>query len=84
MNLIIRVFGHYEPLETPSLIMIVSLIMRCIMMLLAFQCTLAGPSCASASRQNELHHSSPCAARESRCHSARSLRGTQSQARTPW
>ena len=26
MNLIMRVFGHYEPLETPNLIMIVSLI----------------------------------------------------------
>ena len=38
MNLIMRVFGHYEPLETPNLIMIVSLIMRCIMTLLAFQC----------------------------------------------
>ena len=39
MNLIMRVFGHYEPLETPNLIMIVSLIIRCIMRLLAFQCT---------------------------------------------
>ena len=38
MNLIMRVFGHYEPLKTPNLIMIVSLIMRCIMRLLAFQC----------------------------------------------
>ena len=38
MNLIMRVFGHYEPLETPNLIMIVSLIIRCIMRLLAFQC----------------------------------------------
>ena len=38
INLIMRVFGHYEPLETPDLIMIVSLIMRCIMRLLAFQC----------------------------------------------
>ena len=39
MNLIMRVLGHYEPLETPNLIMIVSLIIRCIMRLLAFQCT---------------------------------------------
>ena len=38
MNLIMRVFGHYEPLKTPNLIMIVSLIMRCIMRLLVFQC----------------------------------------------
>ena len=38
MNLIMRVFGHYEPLETPNLIMIVSLIIRCIMRLLGFQC----------------------------------------------
>ena len=38
MNLIMRVLGHYEPLETPNLIMIVSLIIRCIMRLLAFQC----------------------------------------------
>ena len=39
MNLIMRVFGHYEPLETPNLIMIVSLIIRLIMRLLVFQCT---------------------------------------------
>ena len=38
MNLIMRVFGHYEPLETLNLIMIVSLIIRCIMRLLVFQC----------------------------------------------
>ena len=38
MNLIMRVFGHYEPLETLNLIMIVSLIIRCIMRFLAFQC----------------------------------------------
>ena len=39
MNLIMRVFGHYEPLETPrNLIMIVSLIIRRIMRLLTFQC----------------------------------------------
>ena len=38
MKLIMRVFGHYEPLETLNLIMIVSLIIRCIMRLLAFQC----------------------------------------------
>ena len=38
MNLIMRGFGHYEPLETPNLIMIVSLIIRCIMRLLGFQC----------------------------------------------
>eukprot|EP00964_Phaeocystis_antarctica_P138415 scaffold103101_cov57-Phaeocystis_antarctica.AAC.2 len=37
VNLIMRVFGHYEPLETPNLIMIVSLMIRCIMRLLAFQ-----------------------------------------------
>ena len=40
MKLIMRVFGHYEPLETPNLIMIVSLIIRCIMRLLGFQCDL--------------------------------------------
>ena len=38
MKLIMRVFGHYEPLETPNLIMIVSLIIRCIIRLLGFQC----------------------------------------------
>ena len=38
MNFIMRVFGHYEPLKTPNLIMIVSLIMRCILRLLVFQC----------------------------------------------
>ena len=37
MNLIMRVFGHYEPLEIPNLIMNVSLI-RLIMRLLVFQC----------------------------------------------
>ena len=37
MNLIMRVLGHYEPLENPNLIMIVSLIRR-IMRLLVFQC----------------------------------------------
>ena len=47
MNLIMRVLGHYEPLETPNLIMIVSLIMRCIMRLLAFQC--AAPVVPAAS-----------------------------------
>ena len=39
MNLIMRVFGHYEPLEIPNLIMNVSLIIRLIMRLLVFQCT---------------------------------------------
>ena len=38
MNLIMRGLGHYEPLETHTLIMIVSLIIRCIMRLLGFQC----------------------------------------------
>ena len=47
MNLIMRVFGHYEPLETPNLIMIVSLIIRCIMRLLGFQCTDAQLLCLS-------------------------------------
>ena len=43
MKLIMRVFGHYEPLKNPNLIMIVSL-MRCIMRLLVFQCTAAAPA----------------------------------------
>ena len=47
MNLIIRVFGHYEPLETPNLIMIVSLMIRRIMRLLVFQCVSAEPGATS-------------------------------------
>ena len=46
MNLIMRVFGHYEPLETLNLIMIVSLIIRCIMRLLVFQCETTAGGCA--------------------------------------
>ena len=50
MNLIRRVLGHYEPLETPNLIMIVSLIIRCIMRLLAFQCIGGHRRCSTVQR----------------------------------